>query len=323
MWLPPFKYVKGLYANEGEYTTKDGNSFSGPYYKTHDGKIYSGNGPSKDQVELQPDLHFLGEKDSFLDFHGELKTSQTQIIYPEPEDYNRGYFLRYFVRDNRDKRLTEVDKKAYTRYTQELFITGTEVKWILDKPVKDIFNEGYLYKGAATRNRENTLQAGLVIEELRDYITDYGQFADIESDVEGYQFKDLPRQEKKRLIQAIKPNIQEEPLRKRKPRFKSNKPQISKIKNNLYTAGGRFKIKGSNIDYKGFYHIHPTMGPMEGAVHTNQPHRKLVPYLLNYEAEQQSSEPNTGVVPSLANPLPPSTSSPSGGSSSGGTTGYY
>lgn len=323
MWLPPFKLILGLFANPGEFTTKDGGSFSGPYYKTHDGKIFSGNSPSKDQVELQPDLHFLGDQDRYSDFHGELKTANTDLVYPKPEDYNKGFFIRYFIIDTRDGKLAEVDVQAYNRYSQELFIKSAKVKWILDKPVKDIFNQGYLYKGAATRNRENILEAGVNFPELRDYITDYGQFADIESDVEGYEFKDLSKQDKQRLIYATKPNIQEEPLRRGKPRFKSGKRKKEKNRSNLYTAGGRFKIKGSDIDYKGFYHIHPTMGPMEGAVHTNQPHRKLVPYILNYEIEQQSSESNTVLAPPSANPTAPSTPSSGGGSSSGTTTGYY
>lgn len=320
MWLPPFKYTKGLYADEGNFTTADGKPFSGPYYKTHDGKIFSGNGPSKDQQELIPDLDYLGSTDRFFDDHGELVQPSSDIIYPTPNDYKKGYFLRYFIRDNRENKLVEASKEMYNRYKTELYMTGAEVKWILDKPVKDIFNQGYLYKGAATRNRENILQASQTMPELREYIRDYGEFANIESDVEGYEFRDLPKEDQQRIINNLKPSIQEEPIRKRKPRFKQIRKSKAKIRENLYTSGGRFKVEGSNEEYKGFYHIHPTVGPMVGAVHTATFHKKLVPYLLAYETERQSTTSRTSTTTNTTNG---NTSSSTSTPPSSGNIGYY
>ena len=44
-----------------------------------------------------------------------------------------------------------------------------------------------------------------------------------------------------------------------------------------YTKGGELKIKGTNIEYIGFYHVHPSRGVlMEGQVHVNTPHNVLV-----------------------------------------------
>ena len=48
----------------------------------------------------------------------------------------------------------------------------------------------------------------------------------------------------------------------------------SQTQENLYTEGGEL-YKPDGAEYKGEYHIHPTMGPMEGPIHTDVPHPKL------------------------------------------------
>ena len=47
---------------------------------------------------------------------------------------------------------------------------------------------------------------------------------------------------------------------------------------NLYTGGGEL-YKADSTEYIGEYHIHTTMGPMEGPIHTDTSHPKL--YYLN------------------------------------------
>tara|TARA_B100001113_G_C20981426_1_gene566241 strand:+ start:61 stop:933 length:873 start_codon:yes stop_codon:yes gene_type:complete len=45
----------------------------------------------------------------------------------------------------------------------------------------------------------------------------------------------------------------------------------------FYTKGGELKIKGTNVEYIGFYHVHPSRGVlMEGQVHVSTPHAVLV-----------------------------------------------
>lgn len=45
----------------------------------------------------------------------------------------------------------------------------------------------------------------------------------------------------------------------------------------FYTKGGELKIKGTNVEYVGFYHVHPSRGVlMEGQVHVSTPHAVLV-----------------------------------------------
>ena len=272
MWLPSFKIIKGLFATAGQFTLPDGSEYSGPYHTTADGADFTGSEPSKDMQQLTPTLERIAESDPFLDTHSDLKKAENELVYPTPKGYKKGFFMRFYLQDTR--KIVEVKEKTYRRYKPELYMKGVEVKWILEKPLKDVFMSGFLYKGAATRNVENINKASVEIPELSQFITDYGQFVDVESDVEGFKFMELPVADQERIIRKVRPSIQEAPLKRKIPRF--GKVKKVKPQSNLYTPGGRFRIKGSNQEYKGFYHIHPEKGAMEGAEHKEEFHRKLV-----------------------------------------------
>lgn len=291
MWLPAFKILKGLFALLGQFTVSStGAPYEGPYFQTPQGKTFTGTGPTSSSVEIEK----IPDHEHDEEFIGEGSTFTAQSPVPTPQNYKTGYFKRYFIHDTRNGKVLEVLKKNYDITKKLLYIKHGEVNWVLEKPVKDIFNQGYNFKGAASRNRENILKLSLQVPNVDEYITDYGKFADIESDVEGYKFEELPPKEQVRIIKKQTPTVQQHPIRKVKPRFKPNKPVPIKTKTNLYTSGGRFKIKGSNQDYKGFYHVHPTKGAMEGAVHTTEPHRQLIPYLLAAENNTTSNTPSGG-----------------------------
>ena len=279
MWLPAFKILKGLFALKGQFTAMNAQGkevpYEGPYFATPQGKLFTGTGPTSTSVGLTP----VFPEHEHNDNPGEGNKLFGENSYPTPSDYKTGYFTRYFLLDTRNDIITEVKKKTY-KLTKDLkYIKSGEINWVIEKPVKDIFNQGYNYQGAASRNRAKVLKMSLSLPRIDKHITDYGKFADIESDVEGYNFEQLPAKEQERIIKKQSPSIQQHPLREIKPRFKQKKPRLTKIKNNLYTPGGRFKVKGSNEDYIGFYHVHPTKGAMEGSVHTENIHRKLIPYL--------------------------------------------
>lgn len=218
MWIPAFKVLKGLIAQAGQFLLPSGAPYTGPYHKYYNGKTYTGSTPSKDAVEI-----FADDSEPHLplpEYEDLLVSEQTG---PEPEDYDRGYFYRYFVKDNRNGKIIEVKKETQTKKLKEQYLSGVELKWIITKPVKDIFNQGYLFKGSATRNKENVMKANLDMKGLDNYITEFDTFANIESDVEGFKFEELPKPEKIRIIRKIS-NLQKLPLVKPKPRFKKPTP---------------------------------------------------------------------------------------------------
>ena len=220
MWLPAFKYLKGLLALRGQFMLPSGEPYEGPYHELYNGETYTGSAPNVDAIRIYAD-----DSEPHLPEPSYEEKIVTEPVFPTPEDYDKGFFLRYYIKDNRNGKIIEVKKDTYKEKTKEKFLSGIDVKWILDKPVKDIFNQGYLYKGAITRNKENVKKASLELKGLDTFITEYDTFVNVQSDVEGFKFEELPRNEKIRIIKKIS-NIQKTPKKSPKPRFKKKPKRI-------------------------------------------------------------------------------------------------
>ena len=214
MWLPVFKYLL-KFAKAGMFKFKTGQSYEGAYVETSTGKFYAGEKPGDESLELIYDDSEISPAIS-----EETEEFVGTSIYPEPSDYKRGFMMRYFLKKDTSDKIIEVTKNRYDRSITKLFFKGTSIKWILEKPVKDIFNQGYLYKGAATRNKENTQKGNLELKGLVTFITEYDKFVNIESDIEGYKFEELPPKEKIRIIRQQPSTIQKVPIKPAKPKFK-------------------------------------------------------------------------------------------------------
>ncbi len=211
MWLPVFKYLL-KFAKLGMFAFKGtGQEYQGPYVETNTGKLYAGESPTDTGLELisvdNNDIIFNGKKT--IPF-------ESETVLPTPEDYNRGFMFRYFLKNFTTGKIIEVKKVNYTKLIKKKYYKGDVLKWILTKPAKDIFNQGYLYKGAITRNKANTKEVSFNITGLDTYITEYDKFVNIESDVKGFKFEDLPKKEKIRVIKNQRTNLQKPP--KVKPR---------------------------------------------------------------------------------------------------------
>ena len=222
MWLPAFKYIKGLLAQRGSFVMPDGEPYEGSYHKLYNGKTFTGDIPNKDAIRIYAD-----DSEPHLPEASYEDLLVSEPVHPTPEDYDKGFFMRYFIKDHRNAKIVEVKHNTYGKKIEEKFLSGIDLKWIIDKPIKDIFNQGYLFKGTITRNKENTLKASLILKGLDGFIQEYDKFADIQSDVEGFKFEELPRTEKIRIIRKIS-NIQNKTKVKSVPRFKN---KFKKIKN--------------------------------------------------------------------------------------------
>lgn len=224
MWLPVFKYLT-KFAKPGLFKLKTGQSYEGAYVETSTGKFYAGDKPGDESLELIYDDSEISP--SISENEPEFVS---EAIYPEPTDYERGFMYRYFLKKGTSDKIIEVGEQLYNKSVDKMYLKGASVKWILDKPVKDIFNQGYLFKGAATRNKENVLKASVELKGLDIFITEYDKFVNIESDVEGYKFEELPPKEQVRIIRSLPSTAQKKPIKPAKPKFKPliKKPKVTK-----------------------------------------------------------------------------------------------
>jgi len=287
MWVPKMKYIKGLFALKGIFKLPDGSDYEGPYHQDETGAFKTGEIPSDLSVTIIEDPNELTEEQQV-----QQEFFSSFDIVPTPKDYKRGFIIRYFLKDTTTNKIIEVDKNFYESKSDILYIQNLSIKWIIDKPLKDIFNQGYVYKGTISRNKESVMEATLLMKGIDSYITNFSKFADIESDVEGYKFEELSEEEQIRIIRTQPSNLQKNPPKK--------------LKTNLYTPGGEYYIRGTMVEYVGNYHLHPEKGAMEGAVHTTAFHRQLTPIRPIEQPEVQQTQP-----------VPTSTSQGSGGGGGG------
>lgn len=219
MWLPIFKYLK-KFAKFGQFNLPSGDPYEGPYTVSSDGTARAGDFPTKSSPVLIP-------REGVLDLPNEGEpVYSSDTIYPTPEDYKKGYMMRYFAKKDTSDKIIELNKNNFKEYSKKPFIQAAEVKWIIAKPAKDIFNQGYLFKGAATRNKENINIASIKVKGLNKFIEEYDKFVNIESDVEGYKFEELPEEEQSRIISVLPSNLQKKSVKKPKPRFKKPPKRI-------------------------------------------------------------------------------------------------
>lgn len=131
MYIPKSKYKSGFYALHGEFKLKSsGEIYEGPYFKTIDSKIFTGDSPNRDSQEIIPiDDGYSSDSinanptqqtqyDKIRNNEDEVALKNTiklPVHYPKPteDQYNKGFMERYFVEDVRDLTIKEISKEDF------------------------------------------------------------------------------------------------------------------------------------------------------------------------------------------------------------------
>ncbi len=208
MWVPKMKFLSGLFALLGQFRLPDGTFYEGPMHKDELGRFKTGAAPSIDSLQLIEDPDEITDEQILeQEFFSSIEN------LPTPSDYKTGFMKRYFLKDTITNKIIEVNRNFYRkdRKAKELYIQKLIIKWVITKPVKDIFNQGYVFEGAATRNKKAVMKANLEMKGIIDYISDYAKFASVQSDVEGFKFEELPPKEQTRIIRQTSSNLRTKP----------------------------------------------------------------------------------------------------------------
>ena len=167
MYLPKSKYLV-KHTKGGELLNPDGSEYRGPFIETYKGKVYKGRIFSSKSVRLT-DIRSTDNYDQAADF-------KNDYIKPTEKDYERGYFLRYFIQDKRNKRIIEVNKKNFEPLYRELYTAGAVVEWTLKGPAENINKGPYIYFGAEAKNKEAILEAEETIKQLSSFVLNNRKF---------------------------------------------------------------------------------------------------------------------------------------------------
>ena len=200
MFLPKIKIKLPPKFTLGDlFRLPTGEPYSGYYFEDYKGNAYAGKSPAESTTQLVP----IKREETVEDL-----PLISSAIKPKVEDYDRGFFKRYYLKDSRNGKIVETTEKIYNSELEKLFIKGTTIDWVIQKPAKDLIIEGSLYQGAITRNKLKVQQAEQQLRGIADYITQYDEFVEVESTMEGYSFEELPYNQKVNAIDLLPSSIQ-------------------------------------------------------------------------------------------------------------------
>tara|TARA_R110000744_G_scaffold379669_1_gene498300 strand:- start:2534 stop:3655 length:1122 start_codon:yes stop_codon:yes gene_type:complete len=250
---------------------------------------------------------------------------------PTAKNFNEGVVERYFYKNKCTGKVKEYNRTKYlnvltTRTKCEEVI---KVDWLIKGPAKDQLVNGYFLEGIESKNKK-TLDVlakklpgtELLINGPSEYVKDSLPL--------GYNNPQPPNTK----FDIPSPGT---PVPAAKSIYKKNTSEsyFEKSKENLLAESGEFIIEGTNREYVGLYHVHPTKGPMTGGRHVEAQHSRLVPRdnsksRISTEIPNQRNTTSTNQkrLRSSTNQTsnssggyssPSSTSTSIGGSSSGGS----
>lgn len=168
MYIPKVKYKVGGKLNGKLIDVKTGRQYLGEFVQDYNGIFYKGNSinSSSEILEFKKD-----------NSQGSNEVLGLRFIYrkPSPKDYDRGYFTRYFVKDNTSSKVVEVDRPKYfeIRKQQSPVYSTTQLDWIIKGPFEDYVTGGYKAHGVRSRNTElikeySKILPGLGAQVLKD-----------------------------------------------------------------------------------------------------------------------------------------------------------
>ena len=171
MYRPKGKISKPKYSN-GAFEKSDGTPYVGFYFQDSAGNLYSGKEPGKNTQALTDSTDTEGT--NFTPTPG-FNFFSSEIVFPTDADYENGFFIRYFLQDNRSSKIIEVGKSKFNNLRKKGYISSTTIRWILTTPIENVEKGPYIYFGSKAKNKE-TVEKQEDIPNLSSYIKNFAQF---------------------------------------------------------------------------------------------------------------------------------------------------
>jgi hypothetical protein len=181
MYFPKSQIKTNLYTKGREYSfLNSSSSYVGYYYKTSDGRYFSGRTPNEspsfelfnlplEDLSLSPSLGSTSYYSIERGYANSTRLSFGQIPPPLPKqsypivtenDYKLGEFQRYFVKKGNESKFTEISLEDYRKYVNqdkdvmfELY-TPIQINWVLTGEEKQVYqvNQSIVAKAEREQN---------------------------------------------------------------------------------------------------------------------------------------------------------------------------
>ena len=191
MYLPKNQYQTGFFSN-GELTNSSTNlSYTGPYFKTSSGQLYSGKEPndgpnilliyipssntSYPEETFQEDPRFYQENIAY----SILTRANPNILpfsptsyYPTPTqtEINNGEFVRYFLRKSNENLYIEVNSGTLSASSNSSLYISFQLPWVISGD-KEFVRKANAKQIAFTEKKQNIVGLGVFLN--FDYLQFY------------------------------------------------------------------------------------------------------------------------------------------------------
>lgn len=200
-YFPKSRIIENQKANPGEMQTPSGKEYTGPYYVTFDGKIFSGANPyspgskplvrsllnkNEDDTNIAPDFNndnYYALKPSNL---AKLQDPTPYTPKPTDEDYRKGKITRYFARQRNGTqfKLMEIDQTTYDNLSNNRGGLNSSlwkvisIFWQISGPLRDErVGNIRIRAGIIDTNQRVLDNAEKSFIGIKQYLTDLRQFS--------------------------------------------------------------------------------------------------------------------------------------------------
>jgi hypothetical protein len=199
-YYPASKIIPNLVASGVQFLDKNGNFYTGKYYKTYDGFQFSGPNPDvgpSEPLRKNPDFSSMSAlaNSTLANFQKNTLLAQSNRMlekpssyYPQPTeaDYKRGYVIRYFTkRENQAGFIIEISQQEYSsivngtaNYDISMYQT-TKILWKITGPSNSQRQSQYnIIPGIIETNQRLIETANKTFLGIVEYINgDYTKYA--------------------------------------------------------------------------------------------------------------------------------------------------
>ena len=257
MYFPLSQITTNLTTQGGEFTIQStGEDYVGNYFKTSKNQFYTGKAPNDGVNQL------------LIEFTSTNQANQEDVEAGLAGSYNPDASLTLLPSAylNANPKSTPVvknrPKTSFVRPTQKQYENTKYKRYFIKRTTNFTYKEVNLSTYRLYKNGDPSVQSSLF-----DTISIDWYIAGKLLDIYKTNFKIVALAEEQNnwfgFIRYFKD---------RYARYYKKEPNAT-----YFTDGGELKIKGTNKEYVGFYHVHPSRGVlMEGKVHVSTPHKVLV-----------------------------------------------
>lgn len=271
MYYPKSQITTNLFTLGDEYVYVGTTQvYSGSYFKTSDGNTFTGKNPNN-KPNNPIELSSINLND-FQPFNTELEE------FPNSYDIiNDDYYWAKGINQNEVTPIPKPPIQITPLPSPNEYSIGEIQRYFTSKINEIKYTEINETQYTSFINNESTVLSSLYIAFQLPWVITGDR-----SNAYNVNMKTVNRVQKNFKLQGFKSY------------FKGRYDQLFQYtsQDNLYTEGNEFKSIVSGKRYKGYYHIHPKKGPMEGRQHTIESHNILLPLSgSNFQPLQDINSP--------------------------------